>query len=77
MAQMTKTEAASRLRFSSLKPCPFCGNTRLEMRHYQLEGRPAYAVVCPECSSRGPGPNSAPDVAAEGWNVRLGERALN
>jgi hypothetical protein len=77
MAPMTKSEADSPPRSSSLKPCPFCANTRLEMRQYQLEGRPAYAVVCPECSSRGPGPNSEPDVAAEGWNVRLGERALN
>jgi hypothetical protein len=60
-----------------LKPCPFCANVRLEMREYVLEGRPAFAVVCPECSTRGPGPNPSPERAVEGWNVRMGQQALN
>ena len=53
---------------SELKPCPFCGSTRLSFNHCGLEKGVVF-VMCDMCCTFGPhGVND--EDAAKKWNRR-------
>lgn len=49
-----------------MKPCPFCGNTKLEY------GEAYYCVLCPNCKATGPAKDFVvPSTdAVPAWNTR-------
>jgi len=61
---------------TTLKPCPFCGGTRLSMCETVFQDREAYAVTCctSECHggvfSLGYGNFPSRELAAARWNER-------
>lgn len=36
-----------------LKPCPFCGNTKLKLDKHTRNGRVTYSIRCNSCHARG------------------------
>lgn len=49
-----------------LKPCPFCGSTKVEST---FMGHGALAVLCYECEAEGPPRENEKDAIAA-WNKR-------
>ena len=55
---------------SELKPCPFCGNSRLGATYTAVFGCPErYQIICTECSGRME--RSTSRKAIEAWNRRV------
>ena len=67
-----------------LAHCPFCGSKMSGRTEYELDGdiygRMAHAVVCSNCSARGPfglngEENRSRTEARRAWNTRADDRA--
>jgi Lar family restriction alleviation protein len=49
----------------TLKPCPFCGSSALDIK----EANPNYYVVCRNCGAEGPEAEGS-ELACSHWNTR-------
>ena len=54
-----------------LKPCPFCGSSRVDSEIIDdVGGVKRYAVMCVLCGSRGPDRIASVTACEEDWNKR-------
>ena len=65
-----------------LKPCPFCGDTKVKLRKFKTD---KYRILCPNCGATGPSFTQhswesssiqARNRAITGWNSRADDGNL-
>lgn len=56
----------------ALKPCPFCGNTKIVYEHYLHKAGARYLVCCTNClACIDPGYAQEPGTVQRMWNRRV------